>query len=66
MTENLITKAMWTSHFEPLPPKTTLVVPSNLQTPILELKQLPADLKYIYLGESNTHPVIISQTLEPE
>ena len=66
MTENLVTKAMWTSHFEPLPPKTTLDVPSNRQTPILELKQLYADLKYVYLGESSTFPMIISLTLELE
>jgi hypothetical protein len=34
--------------------------PSILKPPKLELKQLPPHLRYAYLGESNTLPVIIS------
>ncbi|KAK8635274.1 hypothetical protein V6N13_023151 [Hibiscus sabdariffa] len=36
------------------------------QLPILELKPLPEQLKYSYLGEDNTLPVIISSKLQPE
>ena len=55
---------MWTTHFEPLSPKTTLTVPSNLQTPKLELKELPKELKYAFLGNNETYPVIISSSLD--
>ncbi|KAJ9561910.1 hypothetical protein OSB04_007070 [Centaurea solstitialis] len=34
--------------------------------PVLELKQLPAHLKYVFLKDENKLPVIISATLEPE
>ncbi|KAL7587997.1 hypothetical protein Lser_V15G36806 [Lactuca serriola] len=36
---------------------------TNLQAPIFELKTLPAHLKYAYLGEKETLPVIISNKL---
>ncbi|KAK8563275.1 hypothetical protein V6N12_035425 [Hibiscus sabdariffa] len=36
------------------------------QTPKLELKTLPEQLKYVYLGINNTLPVIISSKLQPE
>ncbi|KAK9183016.1 hypothetical protein WN944_026165 [Citrus x changshan-huyou] len=41
--------------------KTTL--PSIESPPSLELKLLPSHLKYVYLGQNNTLPVIISSTL---
>ncbi|KAK4391632.1 Retrovirus-related Pol polyprotein from transposon.6 [Sesamum angolense] len=47
----------------------TKLLPSILQAPALELKELPKHLKYAYLGENNTLPVIISSklnTLEEE
>ena len=40
-----------------------LVVPSNLQFSKLKLKELPMELKYIFLGEGRTFPIIISSTL---
>ena len=40
--------------------------PSSEEPPILELKPLPAHLKYAYLGESSTLPVIISAELTIE
>ncbi|XP_071921861.1 uncharacterized protein [Coffea arabica] len=39
------------------------VLPSVVQAPILELKPLPEHLKYAYLGDNETLPVIISSAL---
>ncbi|KAL0408192.1 UNVERIFIED_CONTAM: Retrovirus-related Pol polyprotein from transposon.6 [Sesamum radiatum] len=55
--------------FIELPQSHTKLLPSILQTPTLELKELPKHLKYAYLGENETLPVIISSklsTLEEE
>jgi len=49
--------------FESLVPTNTTLVPSTVQAPILELKQLPSHLKYAYLGENQTLPVIIASEL---
>ncbi|KAK8696450.1 hypothetical protein V6N13_001585 [Hibiscus sabdariffa] len=40
--------------------------PSVEQPPNLELKPLPEQLKYAYLGDEKTLPVIISSKLQPE
>ncbi|PRQ45816.1 hypothetical protein RchiOBHm_Chr3g0495801 [Rosa chinensis] len=47
----------------PLPPITTRVVPSLESPPTLELKPLPPTLKYVFLGDKDTLPVIISSKL---
>nr|XP_027090491.1 uncharacterized protein LOC113711532 [Coffea arabica] len=47
--------------FIPEPHKKLL--PSVVQAPVLELKPLPKHLKYVYLGEGETLPVIISADL---
>ncbi|XP_071924694.1 uncharacterized protein [Coffea arabica] len=39
------------------------VLPSVVQAPVLELKPLPKHLKYAYLGDNETLPVIISSAL---
>ncbi|KAM1811185.1 hypothetical protein ACFX1T_027755 [Malus domestica] len=39
------------------------MLPSVVQPPTLELKSLPNHLKYVYLGEDETLPVIISTSL---
>ncbi|XP_027119201.2 uncharacterized protein [Coffea arabica] len=39
------------------------VLPSVVQAPVLELKPLPEHLKYAYLGDHETLPVIISSAL---
>ncbi|XP_027158006.1 uncharacterized protein LOC113773887 [Coffea eugenioides] len=39
------------------------VLPSVVQAPVLELKPLPEHLKYAYLGDKETLPVIISSAL---
>ncbi|KAL2235382.1 UNVERIFIED_CONTAM: hypothetical protein Sindi_1270400 [Sesamum indicum] len=49
--------------FIELPHSHTKIVPSILQAPTLELKELPEHLKYAFLGENKTLPVIISSKL---
>ncbi|CAN6691822.1 unnamed protein product [Malus baccata var. baccata] len=39
------------------------MLPSVVQAPTLELKSLPSHLKYVFLGEDDTLPVIISSSL---
>ena len=55
----------WTPTFEKLPPQKNKIFPSTVQTPILELKPLPSTLKYAFLGEHKTFPMVISSSLEP-
>ena len=45
---------LWREQFEALPPKLKLAVPSSLQFPELDLKELPKELKYLFLGEEKT------------
>ena len=57
----------WSHKVEPLsnlahePPKSSLEKP-----PVLELKMLQNDLKYVFLGDDGTLPAIISSTLTPD
>ncbi|CAN6723515.1 unnamed protein product [Malus baccata var. baccata] len=48
---------------ESIPISTNRLLPSIIQAPILELKPLPSHLKYIFLGENETLPAIISSSL---
>ncbi|KAJ9551268.1 hypothetical protein OSB04_015313 [Centaurea solstitialis] len=48
-----------------LPSSNKKLLPSVLQAPKLELKTLPEHLKYVYLGEGENLPVIISSKLDP-
>ncbi|CAN6685808.1 unnamed protein product [Malus baccata var. baccata] len=48
---------------ESIPISTNKLFPSIIQAPILELKPLPSHLKYIFLGENETLPAIISSSL---
>ncbi|GKV49749.1 hypothetical protein SLEP1_g56483 [Rubroshorea leprosula] len=51
-------------NFLPLDASSTVTVkPSKEEPPTLELKPLPSQLKYVYLGDSNTLPVIIFASL---
>ncbi|XP_038975731.1 uncharacterized protein LOC120106749, partial [Phoenix dactylifera] len=54
----------WKSRFEELPTRNNSPLPSSVQAPKLELKPLPSELKYAYLGQEETFPVIISSQLE--
>jgi len=42
------------------------LVPSIVQAPEIELKQLPSHLKYAFLGSNDTLPVIVSSKLSKE
>ncbi|CAN6541281.1 unnamed protein product [Malus baccata var. baccata] len=50
-------------NFESIPISTNKLLPSIIQAPILDLKPLPSHLKYIFLGENETLPAIISSSL---
>ncbi|CAN6718941.1 unnamed protein product [Malus baccata var. baccata] len=51
---------------ESIPISTNKLLPSIIQAPILELKPLPSHLKYIFLGENETLPAIISSSLRAQ
>ena len=46
-----------------IPIYTNKMLPSVVQAPTLELKPLPNHLKYVFLGEKETLPVIVSSSL---
>ncbi|KAM1249715.1 hypothetical protein ACFX2G_033057 [Malus domestica] len=46
-----------------IPISTNKLLPSVIQPPSLELKPLPSHLKYVFLGEQEMLPVIISSSL---
>ncbi|CAN6579328.1 unnamed protein product [Malus baccata var. baccata] len=50
-------------NFDSIPILTNKLLPSIVQAPILDLKPLPSHLKYIFLGENETLPAIISSSL---
>ncbi|KAM1728955.1 hypothetical protein ACFX12_019410 [Malus domestica] len=49
-------------NFDSIPISTNKLLPSIVQAPILDLKPLPSHLKYIFLGENETLPAIISSS----
>jgi hypothetical protein len=48
---------------EELPPRSIESIPSSVQPPKPHLKSLPFNLKYSFLGENKTFPIIISSKL---
>uniref|UniRef100_A0A2N9I5J1 RNA-directed DNA polymerase n=1 Tax=Fagus sylvatica TaxID=28930 RepID=A0A2N9I5J1_FAGSY len=56
----------WRPKFEELPPRNIMPVPSSVEAPKLELKPLPVELKYAFLGQEETFPVVISSKLNDE
>ncbi|CAN6579285.1 unnamed protein product [Malus baccata var. baccata] len=50
-------------NFDFSPISTNKLLPSIIQAPVLEIKPLPSHLKYIFLGENETLPAIISSSL---
>ena len=50
-------------YYEPLGEITQMLVPSFEQPPKMEQKPLPSHLRYAYLGDASTLPVIISASL---
>src|SRR3954471_8118215 len=58
--------SMYRPRFESLPASTSKLLPSIIEAPKLELKPLPEHLKYIFLGDAETLPVIIAADLSDE
>ncbi|CAL2266116.1 unnamed protein product [Prunus armeniaca] len=56
-------RGKFNSIFEPIPLSTNKLVPSIVKAPQVELKPLPKNLKYAYLGDKKTLPVIIASNL---
>ncbi|CAN6554921.1 unnamed protein product [Malus baccata var. baccata] len=46
-----------------IPVSTNTLLPSVIQAPVLEVKPLPDHLKYVFLGDEETLPVIVSSSL---
>ncbi|KAI3453437.1 hypothetical protein Pfo_010100 [Paulownia fortunei] len=57
-------KYFWKPRFEELSSSTVKSIPSSIKAPVVELKPLPVNLKYSFLGENETFPVIISSKLD--
>ncbi|XP_038989072.1 uncharacterized protein LOC120112931 [Phoenix dactylifera] len=57
-------KSVTTLRSGKLPTRNNSPLPSSVQAPKLELKPLPSELKYAYLGHEETFPVIISSQFE--
>jgi len=53
----------WRPQIEELPPRSNESVPSSIQPPKPNLKPLPFNLKYLFLRENETFPIIISSKL---
>jgi hypothetical protein len=53
----------WRPKIEELLPRLIESIPSSVQSPKPDLKSLPFNLKYSFLGEYETFPVIISSKL---
>ncbi|CAJ2645795.1 unnamed protein product [Trifolium pratense] len=51
------------TRWEELHPKEEVVMEESKKGPIVELKQLPSHLKYVFLGERDEYPAIISANL---
>ncbi|CAN6570929.1 unnamed protein product [Malus baccata var. baccata] len=51
------------SNPSPISASTNTLLPSVIQAPVLELKPLPDHLKYVFLGDEETVPVIVSSSL---
>ena len=62
----IIDTNLWRPKVEPSPLSTSVPIPSIVEPPKLELKSLPDTLKYAFLGESETLPVIISSHLDKD
>jgi len=56
----------WRLKIEELPPRSIESVPSSVQPPKLDLKPQPLNLKYSFLRENETFPVIISSKINAQ
>ena len=62
--EDVMGSEKWIPTFEELPIGEEKTLPSSVQAPKLELNVLPNTLKYIFWGEHETFPLVISSSLE--
>ncbi|XP_058211495.1 uncharacterized protein LOC131323665 [Rhododendron vialii] len=62
--EGICGVAPWLPKFEELPHLERKTLLSSVEPHTIELKALPDTLKFAFLGESNTFPVVISSSLE--
>ena len=62
-SEFVIHVGHWTPTFEPIAPSVVKPVPSEEKTQILERKPLLFTIKYAFLGEGESYPVVISFSL---
>ncbi|KAM1157367.1 hypothetical protein ACFX1X_028288 [Malus domestica] len=51
------------SNLNSIPVSTNKLLPLVIQAPSIEIKPLPNHLKYVFLGDQETLPVIVSSTL---
>ena len=56
----------WKPRFEELPKRNTKPLPSSIEVPKLELKQLPRDLRYAFLEPGDTFPIVFTSELTVE
>ena len=61
--DSIMNVGHWTVTFELLAPSVVKPVPSKEQPLTLERKILPSTLKYAFLGEGESYPVVISFSL---
>ena len=57
---------LWKNKVEPLPMSTVVPISSINESPKLELRPIPDTLKYAFLGDWKTLPVIISSQLDED
>ncbi|GFS36417.1 hypothetical protein Acr_00g0045820 [Actinidia rufa] len=62
-SESVLHVGHWTPTFEPLAPSVVKPVSSERKTTNSERKPLPSTLKYAFLGEGESYPVVISSSL---
>uniref|UniRef100_A0A803P3Z1 Uncharacterized protein n=1 Tax=Cannabis sativa TaxID=3483 RepID=A0A803P3Z1_CANSA len=71
MIDNLVSeeiqlgKKFWKPHFEALPRERETLKSSAEEIPNVQSNQLPEGLKYVFLADGETFPVIISSNLQP-
>jgi hypothetical protein len=56
-------RSSWRPKIKELPSRSIESIPSSVQPPKPDLKPLPFNLKYSFLGENETFPVIISSKI---
>lgn len=61
---SIVDSDKWRTRFEEFLHHDTMPLPSSVLTPKLELKHLPIELKYAFLNQVETFPMVISSQLD--